>query len=97
MSRDDDFQHDPFRGARLPGPVRDPEEVPSWIQDPEIRQAPRAVLEILLERPPRRDNPIALTGHIADFGAGADQQGAGSTAVCIGEDVPAADGPVGGA
>ena len=45
----------------------DPEEVPSWIQDPEIRQAPRAVLEILLERPPRRGNPIALTGHIVDL------------------------------
>ena len=65
--RDDDSRHDPFRGARLPGPVRDPEEVPSRIQDPEIRQAPRAVLEILPERPPRRDNPIALTGHIVDL------------------------------
>ena len=30
------------------------------------------------------------------FGAGADQQDTGSAAVCIGEDVPAADGPVGG-
>jgi hypothetical protein len=49
------------------GPAGDPEVVPGWIKDPEVPQAPRTVLEILLERPPRRDNPVALGSDIVDL------------------------------
>ena len=55
------------RRARLPGPVRDPQVVPGRVEDPEIPQAPRAVTEILGDRPSRRCDLVALGHDIVDF------------------------------
>ena len=51
----------------LPGPAGDPKVVPSGIDDPEVRQAPRAILEILFKWPPSRHDQIALTGNIVNL------------------------------
>jgi hypothetical protein len=49
------------------GSAGDPEVVPARIEDPEVRQAPWAVLEIVFERPSCRSDPIALAGDIVHF------------------------------
>jgi hypothetical protein len=55
-------------GTPLPGPAGDPQVIPSRVGNPEVRQAPRAILEIPLRRPPSRDNQIAFTGDIVHLG-----------------------------
>jgi hypothetical protein len=53
--------------ASSPGPLRDPQVVSGRVEDLEVLQAPRAVPEVLRERPSRRDNPIALSNDIVDL------------------------------
>ncbi len=48
-------------------PVCDPEVVTGGIENPEVLQAPRTVLEILAERPSGRYHPVAFTGDIVNF------------------------------
>jgi len=55
-------------GTLLPGPASGPQVIPGRIGNPEVRQAPRAILEIPLKRPPSRDSQIAFTGDIVHLG-----------------------------
>jgi hypothetical protein len=57
----------PSLRTRLPGPVRNPQVVPGRIEDPEVLQAPRPVLEILRHRPSRRHHPVALSNDVINF------------------------------
>lgn len=50
----------PLLRAPSSGPVGDPQVVPDRIEDPEVGQPSWPVLEVLRERPSRRDNPVAL-------------------------------------
>jgi hypothetical protein len=53
--------------ARSTGPVGDPKVVPSGIDDPEVPQAPRAIAEILLKRPPSRHDQVTFTSDIVNL------------------------------
>lgn len=53
--------------VRLPGSAGDSQVVPGWIEDPEVLQAPRTVLEVLRQRPSRRRHLIALSSDVIDF------------------------------
>ena len=60
-------QAGPSMRTRLAGPVRNPQVVPGRVEDPEVLQAPRPVLEILRERPSRRRHTVALSNDVINF------------------------------
>jgi hypothetical protein len=51
----------------LPRPIGDPKVVPGGIEDPEVRQAPGTILEILFEWPSCRHDTIALSGDVVNL------------------------------
>ncbi len=51
----------------LPRPIGDPKVVPGGIEDPEVRQAPGTILEILFEWPFCRHDTIALSGDVVNL------------------------------
>ena len=56
-----------MRAFRVQRAIGDPKVVPSGIDDPEVRQAPRAILEILLKRPPSRCDQVTFTSDIVNL------------------------------
>jgi hypothetical protein len=61
------MDRDRYSSGALPGPVRDPQVISGRVENPEIPQAPRAVTEILDDRPSRRCDLVALGRDIVDF------------------------------
>ena len=54
-------------GKLLPGSAGDLKVLSGGIDDPDVRQAPRTILEILFKRSPSRRDQIAFTGGIVNL------------------------------